>query len=341
MKILNQSIANKITWSDVQKKWICYDNLLIESILKSSNFKVTDYYLKDFQSRFSVALPFTEGVLENLPLAHEGHQHVELRRKMMFEIEKNSQKAVELFKEEFTGAITKINCELQTFDIAEILINSILKSNLALANIDPSYPFEYSDFTLILDETQSVKHRIERERKIKEFSDGLEAEEKMLKIAIVTVGVNALISSALNSIISVLSNKDFEHLKKRKFFCSTGIKSLERVCMSDAYVAGFLIKKGQSIKLMSVLHDENNNTELEINKKFFVSETTHACQGMSFSLRIWKQIVQVLATNFKDLHVSSFEFHNNDSIFAFPIELNLSFKLNNDTTTTNPYKNRI
>lgn len=333
MQNTNKFKEPEMIWSDVQKKWICYDNTLNDIILKSPDFQVLDYNLEDFKKRFSVALPLTEGVLKILPLAHEGQQHKELRKEMQIEIERNSQKGIEIFKREFKTQINNADYSLQTFDLAKILIDSILRSNLALANINLNNDFDYSDFTLILDDTQSVNQRKKREQKIKEFLDEIGAEAKLPKIALMVVGVNALISSTLNSIINILQNKNFEYLKNRKFFYSTGIKSLQRICTSNAKVGNILIKKGEIVKLMSIPYDDLNLSELQINKKFFVSDTSHACQGMAFSLHVWKEMVKVLDDKFSDLHLSSFRFRNNDGIFDFPTELNVKFKLKNDSTT--------
>ena len=322
-----------MVWSDVQKKWICYDNNLTDIVLRSPDFQVLNYNLEDFKKRFSVALPLTEGVLKILPLAHEGQKHQELREKMKIEIERNSQKGIDIFKSDFKMKLNNVDYSLQTFDFAKILINSILKSNLALANINLNNNFDYSDFTLILDDSQSVNQRKKREQKIKEFLDEIDAEAKLSKIALMIVGVNALISSILNSIINILQNNNLEYLKNKKFFHTTGVKSLQRVCISNTQIGNFLVKKGEIIKLMSVPYDDLKLTELQINKKFFVSETSHACQGMAFSLHVWKELVKMLDEKFSELHIASFKFRNNDGIFAFPTELNLIFKLKNDTRT--------
>jgi len=333
MKTQNKFQEPNMVWSDVQKKWICYDNSMTDIVLKSPDFRVLNLNYEGFKNRFSVALRLTEGVLRNLPLVHEGPSQEELRKEMKIEIERNSQKGIDIFKWEFKTALNNVNYSLQTFDLAKILINSILKSNLALANINLNKDFDYSDFTLILDDTQSVNQRKRRENKIKEFLDEIDAEVKLSKIALMVIGVNALISSILNSIINILQNKDFEYLKNRKFFYSTGIKSLQRVCISNTQVGGFLVKKGEIIKLMSIPYDDLNLTELQINKKFFGSETSHACQGMAFSLHVWKEIVKVLGKKFSELHIASFRYRNNDNIFAFPTELNLKFRLKHDSTT--------
>ena len=190
-----------------------------------------------------MAFPLTEGVLKILPLTHEGEQHKKLRKEMQIEIERNSQKGIGIFKREFKTQINNADYSLQTFDLAKILIDSILRSNLALANINLNNDFDYSDFTLILDDTQSVNQRKKREQKIKEFLDEIGAEAKLPKIALMVVGVNALISSTLNSIINILQNKNFEYLKNKKFFYSTGIKSLKRICISNSQVGNILIKK--------------------------------------------------------------------------------------------------
>jgi hypothetical protein len=198
---------------------------------------------------------------------------------------------------------------------------------LPLANIKIDSDFDYSDFTLMLDDTQSVRRIIKREGNIQDFLTNLDFDDKAFKVAVISIGINPLVSSILNSIIKILSNRNFAYLKKSKLLYATGIKNIERICVSNACIKGVEFKVGERIKLMSNTYEASNLSELEINKKFFISGTNHACQGMAFSLHIWKHAVRILGEYFTNLQIVSVEYRQDDGIFLYPKNLYVSYEL--------------
>jgi hypothetical protein len=316
-----------ITWSKEINAWVCYDDSIIDQVLGSDKFEVPGYDLKKFEDRFSIKLPLTKEVMGQFPLSNEGPLHKELRKKMMGYIEKNSQLGIDIFITEFQQRLSKIDFTSNTFDLGNILIDSILKANLALANIKVDSNFDYSDFALMLDDFQSIKSRIQRESSINDFLDKIESDERAFKVALISVGINPLVSSILNSIIKILTNKNFEYLIKSKFLYATGIKSIERICISATCINGFEFKARARIKLMSNTYETSNLSELEINRKFFISGTNHACQGMAFSLHIWKHAVRLIELYFTNLQIASVEYRQDDGIFLYPKNLYVSYEL--------------
>ena len=260
-----------ITWSKEINKWVCYDDSIIEQVLGSGKFEVPGFDLKKYEDRFSIELPLTKEIMGQFPLSNEGSIHKELRKKMMSYIEKNSQLGVDIFITEFQKRLSRIDFTSNTFDLGKILIDSILKANLALANIKLDSNFDYSDFPLMLDDTQSVRRILKRESNIHDFLNDLDSDDKVFKVAVISIGINPLVSSILNSIIKILSNENFEYLKKSKFFYATGIKNIERICISNACINEVKFKVGERIKLMSSEHKFSNLSDLEINRKFFIS----------------------------------------------------------------------
>ena len=74
--------------------------------------------------------------------------------------------------------------------LGALVIKSILKSNLTLADLSYVDAIDYSDFTLLLDDLQSIKSRIEREKNIGTFYSNLKHDDAFYKIALITVGVS-------------------------------------------------------------------------------------------------------------------------------------------------------
>jgi len=308
-------------WSDTQKKWICYHDIVIDQILLSKEFTVPDYDLSRLETRLKTKFTHTSGVISQLPLAHEGYTHNYLRKKMTGDINKNTSIGIKVFEEELSTHFFNLENNSE-FDLGALIIKSILKSNLTLADLHYEDAIDYSDFTLLLDDMQSIKSRLEREKNIGTFYSNLNHDDGFYKIALITVGVNALISTTLNSLIKVLSNDNrCENLTLNKFFTMSGIKSLERVCLKDTIINTHQFNKGDAVKLMMSSYDSSDLSALEKNKRFFISDSSHGCPGMAFSLHIWKSLLGIISQSFTKLEILDVKYRKNDSIFLFPHSL--------------------
>jgi hypothetical protein len=240
---------------------------------------------------------------------------------MTYDINKNTNIGIRVFEQELNTHFVNLENNSE-FDLGALIIKSILKSNLTLADLHYEDAIDYSDFTLLLDDMQSIRSRLEREKNIGIFYSNLNHDDGFYKIALMTVGVNALISTTLNSLIKVLSNDNrCENLTLNKFFTMSGIKSLERVCLKDTIINTHEFNRGDSVKLMMSSYDSSDLSALEKNKRFFISDSSHGCPGMAFSLHIWKSLLGIISQSFTKLEILDVKYRKNDSIFLFPQSL--------------------
>jgi hypothetical protein len=177
----------------------------------------------------------------------------------------------------------------------------------------------------MLDDSQSIKSRVAREKFIKLISSEISEEDRFYKLALISVGVNALISSTLHSIIKTLTNYDFNNLITRKYFASNGIKHLERVCIQRSIIGGKEISQGEKLRLYVDVYETANLAEPQMNKKFFAAGSSHSCIGMSYSLSIWKEMIKIISNHFNDMRLLNYDYRVNDGIFNFPTNIYIEY----------------
>lgn len=323
MKVMKT--PEKIIWSDERQKWLCYDDKLIDEVINSNLFIVPSYDYSDLEKKFSKNFEFTKQVIKHFPLANEGDAHAELRTRMSSDINLNLKKAIKVFRDSFDKKISSIDKSAGITNVAKPLIESILESNLVFGDIKFEDDFDYSDLTRMLDDSQSIKIRVAREGFIKLISSKINYEDRFYKLALISVGVNALISSTLHSLIKILTNYDFNALITKKYFESNGIKHLERVCIQRTVVGGKEISSGEKLRLYVESYESANLTEPQMNKKFFATESHHSCIGMSYSLSIWKEVVKIISDHFSDMHIINFDYRSSDGIFHFPTNIYVNY----------------
>jgi hypothetical protein len=311
----------KITWSEERKKWLCFDDKLIDLITNSKSFIVPEYSYYDLEKKFNKDFSNTKKVISHSPLANEGQAHISTREHMLQDVNRNMKKAISIFKEQFENKIYACDYSSGSIDIAILIIESILVSNLAIANIDLGKNLKYADIFFVLDQSQSVKSRVNREELIKELVLEINDDDPHYKLALATVGVNALISTTLHSFIKILTNFGYENLINSKYFYSNGIKYFEKVCIQDSFFDQTLIKVGDSVRCYVECYENYDLTDSEKNKKFFAAGTNHSCIGMGYSLSIWKELIKILHENFKDVSIISYNYRTNDTIFNFPVKI--------------------
>lgn len=315
----------KIIWSDERQKWLCYDTKLIDQIIISNHFRVPSYDYSELEERFSKNFEFTKKIIKHIPLASEGETHIEMRSKMSSSISLNLKNANKVFCNSFKNKIITLDTPSGVTNIARPLIESILESNLVFADIEIEDNFDYSDLALMLDDSQSIKSRVAREDFIKLIASKINGEDRFYKLALISVGVDALIGSTLHSLIKILTNYDFNDLIRRKCFVSNGLKHLERVCIQGTIVDGKKISPGEKLRLYVEAYEHVNLTELQMNKKFFATEGHHACLGMAYSLNVWNEMISILSTHFTDMRILNFDYRSKDGIFHFPTNIYVEY----------------
>jgi hypothetical protein len=318
--------SNSILWSNERRKWLCYDDKLIDYVLNSRKFAVPTYDYSNVEAKFNKNFASTKNVISHFPLANEGVTHLYLRDRMSNDLKNNLKKAINVFKETFEQKISRFPQSSDPANIAAPIVESILKSNWIFANLDLENIIDYSDLTLMLDDSQSLKSRLLREEFIKSIALKIDERDRFYKIALISVGVNALISTTLHSFVKILTNYDFNNLISRKFFYSNGIKHLERVCIENTILHKNQINAGERLRLYVENYEFSSLSDSQMNKKFFAMESDHSCIGMNYSLSIWKELINIIKNNFTDLRIINFDYRSNDAIFNFPSNIIVEYK---------------
>lgn len=316
---------DKIIWSDERMKWLCYDDQLIDVVIHSEDFIVPSYDYSELEKKFSQNFEWTKQVIAHMPLANEGAVHQDLRRRMAMDVNRNLKEAVKVFSERLEEKFSTLNQNSGQTDIACLLIECILESNLILADVKLAKNIDYSDLTRMLDDSQSIKSRVAREELIKSISSHMESEDKFYQMALMAIGVNALIGSILQSIIKILSNHDFNTLISKKYLISNSIKHLERICVKDFVLDDKQIRRHDRLRLYVEGYEHAGMSEAVMNKKFFAAESHHACVGMSYSISIWRETLKIFSKHLKDMRLINFDYRSNDGIFHFPTHVRVEY----------------
>lgn len=314
-----------IVWSVERRKWLCYDDRLIDIVLESDRFVVPTYDYAALEEKLARKFEFTKRVIGNMPLANEGAAHLQLREKMSSDINAKLKEAIAAFDDNFGTRISaQAAAPSGVIDIAVPVMKSILESNRVFTGIELEHDTDYSSLTLMLDDSQSIKSRVAREEFIKSIILR-NPDDGFYKIALLSIGVNALIGSTLHSLIKILTNHGFATLLGTQHFASNAIKHLDRACIDDAVVGDRVIRRGDNVRLYVAGYERANLQGAQLNKKFFGMGSSHSCPGMKYSLSVWRAAVQVISTNFRDLRLVDFGYRPNDGIFNFPTRVVLEY----------------
>lgn len=323
-----------LCWSPGRKKWLCHDAALIDQIIASDGFVVPAYDYAELEERLDQGFPATRAVIRHFPLAHEGDAHQALRQRMTLDVTANLKEAINVFVDRLEAGVAAMSLPRGEADIARPLIDAVLASNLVLAGVCLPEGLDYSDLTLMLDDSQSLKNRVRREAFIRSLSVQMKAgpgqadmDESHIpyKLALISVGVNALISSVLHSLIHVLTHRGVQGLGDAKFFPLTGIKRLERVCVRAVHLQGHDVLPGDRVCLHVAVHAQDGRSDLVRNRAFFALDSPHACIGMNYSLSIWKATTRILVDHFREMRVLGFDLRPHDGVFDFPNRIRVEY----------------
>lgn len=301
-----------------RRNWEFTDPELISLVLKSDCFAAGSYDSSALQERIGVEFTTTNRVITSMPLALNGERHVTLRCAMESEIQKNYKRAISVLEHSLSDNLRKIKSGSGFFDIGERIKESILISIQDIATIKKKIPYDFSDLTLILDEFQSIKRRVDREHRLSLFVDDINERDSIFKASLSLIGVNALVGSVLNSLIYILEKDGLPGLLRHRHFVRSGLVYIERICTNQTDILHYKIRPGDKIKLnLSAMMDVDLDYRL-LNLLLFANGDSHACSGMGYSLAAWRCICRILSENFLHLAVRDFTIRDSDHIFRVP-----------------------
>lgn len=315
----------KLRWSPDHRKWLCHDDVLIDQILKSDRFAVPNYDHAALGKKVGHAFPVSNEVIAHFPLAHEGDRHQALKARMNLDVQTHFKAAIATFVSGLQERLAVLGDARGETDIAQPLIEAVLASNLVLAGMTLPADVNYSDLTFMLDDRQSIKSRLRREAFAQSLSTQMGECDQPYKLALISVGINALLSSLLNTLVKVLANQGFQGLSDAKFFTATGIQYLERVCVQPVQIDGHDIQPGDQVRVYLTACENADLTDMVRNRRFFGLDTPHACVGMNYSLNIWKATTQTLVEHFTDLNIISVDFRPQDGVFHCPDRIRVEY----------------
>jgi hypothetical protein len=302
-------------WSESRKKWMCYDDRVIDEVLASSNFHVPDYNYAPLEKKLSLDFEYTKAIISQFPLAAEGSHHEGIRARMKADINAGHKQAVSVFGSQLQQQIDSLPTSADCFDFVPVLLPPILASNLVFAGLTMEQCEGYADLTQMLDDGQPIKSRLRREALARDIGASLNEADRFYQLALISVGVNALASSVMHSFVKILTNSHFDALKASRYFAASGIKQIERICQKDTQIANQRIQSGDRVRLYLAAYENTALTSAQKSGKFFLSGTNHSCLGMSYSVSVWKVLVQTFSRNFSSLSLKSFEYRDDDGVF--------------------------
>jgi len=318
-------------WSQQLRRWMVSEPALVAQVLRSSAFAGFDYGVSAIMSRFGTDLRHLEALSHQFPLAHEGERHRGLRRKFSAEIASNTAAALSAFEQETIARAQDLLAPGNRFcAMRELLAPSTLKAVMQLAGLGID-PVEGMDaMPLLFDDTISLGKRIQVNAVVDKLyasiGDGIAADEKYFRIAIVALSANTLLGSLGESLIQVLSQNRGAALRDIAFdrdFPATGLPLIEKRATRDFQLAQHTIKAGERLRLFLDCAGFGQAAVPAFSELYFAAGR-HKCPGMNFSRRCWKLLAGQLAQSRARLLLVSAGHRRGDNVFNFADKIEVS-----------------
>jgi len=312
----------KFWWSDQLKRWICVNPEIIERILKSSEFIVINHQHQKIAERFNIDVSHLSKVAQYLPVTHDGAFHQALRKKFALMIAANSANAISFFEEEFNDQIKSVMNLAQTFDLCQDIIKPIVqKTSLILSGVDWLRIEDIDKFSTIFDETLTVADRIDLNGAIGRVAEQLQyrlnKEESYFRIALFALGNDSLLSTICESLVlMIIKNPDkmLSNFNWDNQIPATGIPVVERVANIDFEVDGYVVTKGQRVRLY-LDSAGYAGTVYPIYSSIYFGAGAHTCLGMPIGKKVWTMILKCLARVDKKIELTKLTYRERDNVF--------------------------
>lgn len=318
----------KIRWSLELNKWLCFDTKLIDHILSSDQFVVHNLDISSVEEKFKIDLDLSKQVLEKLPLAHEGDTHRHLRKKFINRINEKQANAITNFENDITNLWDFKNIH-DEYDLIPGLHKAIIQFNAFVSGIDDfNQVSEIDTIGQIFDEHTPIRKRIAINEKFKLLykllSNKLNHEEKIYRISLFTVGINALLATLSESLIHSLKLQKAENNPYKyweEILPTTGLVFVERVAQNDAIMEDVTIRKGDRVRCYIEMYTHTSDAFPGYLSRFFGFPSNHICPGMKASISLWQIVLNTLRKKNVGFQLKSYEYRTNDQLFNFPTSI--------------------
>ena len=318
-------------WSDQLQRWMVSDPTLIAAVLRSSSFAGHSYDVSAVMDRFGIDLLHLEQLSAQFPLAFEGERHRALRKKFSAEIAVNTTLALGAFDKEIMGRAEALLVAGHRFcAMQDLLAPGTLAAVMRLAGLGIAPVAGLQMIPLLFDDTISLNKRLQINAVIDTLytaiGDGMPADEKYFRIAIVALSANTLLGSLGESLAQVLGQNRGIALSEISFdhdFPATGLPLIEKRASADVTIGGREIKKGDRLRLFLDSAGLGPAASPAFSELYFAAGK-HKCPGMSFSRRCWKLLASQLARSRLELRLVTARHRKGDNVFNFAETIEVS-----------------
>jgi hypothetical protein len=296
----------------------------IRQMLKDSNFAVHTYNFGEIAARLGITFKHQNLLRAHLPVAIEGEDHTNLRRKFDQAISTNTGRALSMFESYLATAISVL-FETKTSSrfcvIRDLLKPSIRCANLAIAGIENCSVDALESLPLFFDRSLSLKRRRYVEQLIEDVYSSLPtampAEEKYFRIAMLALNMNTLLGSISESFLTVVKRNSGVNLKDMDWdpeLPATALPMFERRALCNSKLCGNEIRAGDRAQLFVDVYGFEKDRGPKYSELYFAAGS-HKCPGMNYSRKIWNILCSRIKTIDKRLRILAIEYRRNDRIF--------------------------
>ena len=309
-------------WSSPLTRWVSTNPRIIKEILNSPSFSVIKHEINKVEDKFHINLSHLVKLVKFLPVAQEGPEHKELRKKIALTIQKNSAKSIEFFESEFNHQFTHLLNSKSEIDLCQdLLLPVIQKTNQMISGAEKLNTKELNKISTVFDETLNLDKRIELnhslEQIIQVLNDDFELEDCYFRIALFALGNDSALSTLSESMIHVfMKNPDqtLSSINWNEQIPVTGVPVIERVCLTDVDIDGTFFKKNQRVRLYLDAAGYQGDGCPHHSPLYFGSGS-HLCLGMPIATKMWTVIISACSKVHKKIEVLEIKPRKNDNVF--------------------------
>jgi len=301
---------------------MCVDPDLMGQILNDRDFIVHHYGVEHIEKRFNIDLSHISNMVDHFPLAREGEKHKANRKQLAVALAQNSELALANFKKTFEEKIQRLPNNTRFDLVTEVIKPSLSQILLDISGITISNkPAGFDSLSQVLDETLSLKKRIEINRTIGDLllllPEDLPQQEKYFRVAMLALGSDGLIGTVTESLAQILTENEgmpCRHMDWNVEVPCTGVPVLERIAQTEKTLAGEKILAGQRIRLY-VDAAGYSESDSPVYSQLYFGAGKHTCLGMPISKKIWGIIRTCFQQLDSKLSIHEIKYRANDNVF--------------------------
>ncbi len=316
-----------ISWSEELACWLVFDGELIQSILKSDDFRVA--WSRDEIVALSERLGVDLGAIAHmgrfLPVAHEGAAHARLRKDMAVLLNERTESALAAFRDAVDARLANIMESRSPVDLIDGLIapaSAALMSELSGLRLAPPNgdlaPPQMLDRLLSVNRRALINQQLAdlRDAALELFSPG-DAE---MRAAIAVLGSDSLLGSIAGTLIEQISNNPGALLRDIAWsdkLTISAVPFVEKKAVAATTVAGRRIAAGQRVRVYLDVFQFGAASQ----RDSYFGAGKHACLGRMMSQRAWTIVASSLKTHARRIEILRVDYRKSDFMFNFPTSI--------------------